>query len=106
PDQLDLTRRPNRHVSFGVGSHGCVGGWMARFGLAIAIGAVLHRRTDLRLTSRKLQWDLPAMRRTVRTLPVSVNGLLPAGQRSRTRVPHTLSPMRTRVIQTPIPSSQ
>ncbi len=82
PDRLDLTRRPNRHVSFGVGPHGCVGGWMARFGLAVAIGAILHRQTDLRLTPRKLQWNLPAMRRTVRALPVLVDRRLDNSERS------------------------
>jgi cytochrome P450 len=73
PDRLNLTRRPNRHVSFGVGPHGCVGGWMARFGLTIAIAAILHRQTDLRLVPKKLQWNLPAMRRTVCALPVWVD---------------------------------
>jgi pimeloyl-[acyl-carrier protein] synthase len=73
PDRLDLRRRPNRHVSFGVGPHGCVGGWMARFGLAIGIGAIIHRQTGLQLTPRKLQWNLPAMRRTVGSLPVLVD---------------------------------
>jgi cytochrome P450 len=73
PDRLDLTRRPNRHVSFGVGPHGCVGGWMARFGLAIAIGAIINRQTDLRLAPGKLPWNFPAMRRTVWELPVLVD---------------------------------
>jgi cytochrome P450 len=87
PDRLDLARRPNRHVSFGVGAHGCVGGWMARFGLAIAIRAILHRQTDLRLTRRKLQWNLPLMRRTVPELPVLVDRRLHSSQRSKL---HTL----------------
>ncbi len=72
PDQLDLMRRPNRHMSFGVGAHGCVGAAIARFGLTVALGAILDRQTDLRLTRRKLQWNLPLMRRTVTTLPVLV----------------------------------
>jgi pimeloyl-[acyl-carrier protein] synthase len=73
PDRLDLMRRPNRHVSFGVGPHGCVGGWLARFGLSIAIGTILSQRTDFRLMPGKLQWNLPAMRRTVRALPVAID---------------------------------
>jgi len=72
PDQLDLMRRPNRHVSFGVGAHGCVGAAIARFGLTVALGAILDRKTELRLTRRKLQWNLPLMRRTVSALPVLV----------------------------------
>lgn len=72
PDQLDLMRRPNRHMSFGVGAHGCVGAAIARFGLTVALGAILDRKTELRLTRRKLQWNLPLMRRTVSTLPVFV----------------------------------
>jgi cytochrome P450 len=106
PDRLDLTRRPNRHVSFGVGPHGCVGGWMARFGLAIAIGAILHRQTGFRLTLRKLQWNLPLMRRTVRTLPMLVDRRLHDSQRSQPRMARTLSPRPTRVTQTSIPSLQ
>jgi cytochrome P450 len=80
PDQLDLMRRPNHHLSFGAGAHGCVGSWMARFGLTIALQAILDRQTELRLASGKLQWDLPAIWRTVTALVVSVSR--PVGNRS------------------------
>lgn len=73
PNRLDLTRRPNRHVSFGVGLHGCVGAAIARFGLAIALGAILHRQTRLRLAPGKQQWNLPLIRRTVWALKVFVD---------------------------------
>jgi cytochrome P450 len=74
PDELDLTRKPNRHISFGIGPHGCVGGWLARFGLTIALRAILIRETSLRLKAGKLQWNPPALRRSLRSLPVVVNG--------------------------------
>jgi cytochrome P450 len=72
PDRLDLRRQPNPHLTFGVGPHGCVGRWLARFALTIAIGAILDRKTELRLARRKLQWNLPLMRRTVSALPILV----------------------------------
>lgn len=82
PDRLDLTRRPNRHMSFGVGPHGCVGGWLARFGLVTAVGAILERQTDLQLAPGKRQWNLPLMRRTVHQLPVLVDRRLRNGQKT------------------------
>lgn len=106
PDRLDLTRRPNRHVSFGVGAHGCVGAWMARFGLAIAIRAILHRQTELRLSPGKLQWNFPAMRRTVRALPVFVDRQLPNRRRSRLGLARALSPRPGKVAQRRIPVSR
>jgi hypothetical protein len=83
PDKLDLMRHPNRHLSFGVGVHGCVGAAIARFGLTVAVGAILDRQTELRLTPRKLQWNLPLMRRTVSTLPVFVDQRIHRGSRFR-----------------------
>jgi cytochrome P450 len=90
PDRLDLTRNPNRHVSFGVGAHGCVGGWMARFGLAIAVGAILQPQTSLRLAPGKLHWNFPAMRRTVLALPVLVETRRPPRSRPRRARPAKL----------------
>jgi pimeloyl-[acyl-carrier protein] synthase len=106
PDRLDLARRPNRHVSFGVGPHGCIGGWMARFGLTIAIAAILHRQTDLRLMPRKLQWNFPAVRRTVRALPVLVDRRLHKSQKNQLRMACALSSRSSGVAQTPIPCSR
>ena len=97
PDRLDLARRPNYNVSFGAGPHGCVGAWMARFGLAIAIGAILHRQTKLRLTHQKLQWNPATMRRTVRALPVSIHRPFYNSQRSQLGMARMPSPMLTRV---------
>jgi cytochrome P450 len=104
PDRLDLARRPNRHVSFGVGPHGCVGGWMARFGLVIALEAILDRRTNLQFAPGTIQWNLPAMRRTVQALPVLVDRRLRNSQRSAGRIARTLSPRPSRAAQTPTPS--
>lgn len=43
PDQLDLTRKPNRHLAFGSGIHQCVGLNLARMEGRIAIGHFLKR---------------------------------------------------------------
>jgi cytochrome P450 len=104
PEQLDLTRRPNRHVSFGMGPHGCVGAWLTRFGMAIAIGAILQQQTHLRFAHGKLRWNMPAMRRALFALPVLVNQRPINTRRSRLRMPRTLSPRPTEVAQAHIPS--
>jgi len=105
PDRLDLTRRPNHHVSFGAGPHGCVGAWIARFGLTIALGAILDRQTKLRLRSENLSWEFPAIWRTVRALPVLVEGRVRTRHKSRLSKTHALSPSRLRIAQTLAPSS-
>jgi cytochrome P450 len=43
PDTVNLTRTPNRHVTFGFGPHFCLGAPLARLEAQIAIPA-LHKR--------------------------------------------------------------
>jgi cytochrome P450 len=51
PDALDIGRRPNRHLSFGVGIHHCLGAGLGRLEAAVAIGGVLRRFPKLVLAA-------------------------------------------------------
>lgn len=45
-DQLDIRRSPNRHMTFGIGAHRCMGSTLARMELRIVLGRVLDRLPD------------------------------------------------------------
>jgi unspecific monooxygenase len=57
PEQLDLERNPNPHLSFGAGLHYCVGAPLARVELEAAFGRFSARVADLDLrgTSDRIQ---------------------------------------------------
>jgi cytochrome P450 len=48
-DRLDLSRAPNRHLTFGEGGHYCVGAALARLEGRVAFTALLRRMRTLRL---------------------------------------------------------
>lgn len=72
PDQFDIHRAANHHVTFGHGIHFCIGQLLARVEARVAVGVLLDRYADIRLN--------PAVPPTfygrgifaARTLPVSV----------------------------------
>ena len=73
PDVLDIAREPNRHLSFGLGPHYCLGAPLARLEGQIAIGTLLRRLPDLRLavTPESLRWRRGLVLRGLEALPVT-----------------------------------
>jgi len=49
PDVFDLDRETNRHLSFGVGPHRCLGSNLARMNLRIALEELLPRMSDIKV---------------------------------------------------------
>lgn len=46
PDELQLDRFPNRHMTFGLGAHRCLGSNLARRQIELTLNAVLQRMPD------------------------------------------------------------
>ena len=46
PDTLDIERSPNRHLTFGVGGHRCLGATLARLEMRVVLEEVLRRLPD------------------------------------------------------------
>jgi cytochrome P450 len=70
PNQLDLARKPNRHLAFGHGLHYCVGAALARLEGQITINTVLSRMPKLRLATENLEWHRNFTLRGLKSLRV------------------------------------
>jgi cytochrome P450 len=76
PDLLDLNRRDNPHLGFGLGIHYCIGAPLARLEAQYAIAALLRRLPDLALAAdpADLRWRGGLIMRGLRQLPVNFAG--------------------------------
>jgi cytochrome P450 len=78
PDTLDLARRDNPHIAFGLGIHYCIGAPLARLEAQYALSALLRRLPDITLAAdpAELRWRGGLIMRGLRQLPVefSVSG--------------------------------
>ena len=72
-DALDITREPNKHLSFGQGIHFCVGAPLARLEAQIAINTLLRRMPNIHLAVAResLRWRPSIMLRGLEGLPVA-----------------------------------
>ena len=72
PERLDITRRSNRHIAFGLGIHFCLGAPLARLEGRIAFRVLLERFPNLRLAVRpeQVEWRSSLALRGLKSLPV------------------------------------
>ncbi|MEV7085350.1 cytochrome P450 [Streptomyces sp. NPDC093085] len=74
PDELDFGREdPAGHMTFGYGSHHCLGSHLARMTLQVAVGTLIARFPGLRLAvpEHEVRWNTESIWRYPRALPVT-----------------------------------
>ena len=72
PNELRITREPNKHLAFGQGIHFCLGAPLARMEAQIAFTTILQRLPELRLRNpaHSLRWRPSIFLRGLASLPV------------------------------------
>ena len=70
PDDVDVERFPNRHLSFGSGPHRCIGSHLARIELKIALEELHRRIPDYRPDPDDPPVVLPSQVRGFQSLPI------------------------------------
>ncbi|MEM8856894.1 MAG: cytochrome P450 [Chloroflexota bacterium] len=74
PDQLDITRQPNKHLAFGLGAHYCIGAPLAKLEAKWAFTMLFERFPDLELAipADQLEWRETTILRGLKSLPIKL----------------------------------
>jgi unspecific monooxygenase len=71
-DQLDLERTDNPHLTFGLGTHYCIGAPLARLEMSLALHALLRRFPNFRLAENTVQYGAGFVIRGLKRLPITL----------------------------------
>ncbi|AXI80269.1 cytochrome P450 [Peterkaempfera bronchialis] len=73
PDELDIERPPAMHMTFGHGTHYCIGANLARAELRIAFASLLQRFPELHLAvpAEQVPWHIGSIWRYPEELPIA-----------------------------------
>ena len=55
PDDIDFNRQTNRHLTFGIGAHRCLGAQLARMELQIMFEEILRRIPDFKIDAQRVR---------------------------------------------------
>jgi pimeloyl-[acyl-carrier protein] synthase len=69
-NDFDITRQPNRHLSFGSGVHFCLGDWLARKQGQLAIQSFIKKYPDMKLVPQEIGWYKNLAIRSLKSLKV------------------------------------
>lgn len=70
PDGLDLTRKDNPHLTFGLGIHYCIGAPLARLELQVAFATLLRRLPEIRVVKEPVEYTGGFIIRGHKAMPV------------------------------------
>jgi cholest-4-en-3-one 26-monooxygenase len=73
PRRMDLTRKPNPHLSFGRGAHLCIGKHIAELEIKVVLEELLRRTSDIR-PAGEISYVKGHLTRGVYSLPVTLTG--------------------------------
>jgi len=74
PERFDVGRRENRHLSFGLGNHFCLGAALARLEAQVTLGALLRRFPDFDGPQEPRAWKPSIILRGPTALPLRPQG--------------------------------
>ncbi len=72
PDRFDVSRAGERHLSFGLGSHFCLGAALARLETQLALGGLLRRFPDFSGRTEGVEWRRSAVLRGPISVPIEL----------------------------------
>jgi cytochrome P450 len=89
PDTLKMDREPNRHTSFGLGGHRCIGSNVARLVFKTMLAAVLERMPDYHCDpAGAVHYDTIGVINGMKHLPATFTPGQPVGQNLESTIAH------------------